>query len=444
MKHMKTLFFCLIFSILLWQAPIQASTETRHAVIFNINGPIGPATANFVHHSLQSAYDKHASLIIIRMDTPGGLDSSMREIIRDMLASPIPIIVYVTPSGARAASAGAYILYASHLSAMTPGTNIGAATPIQIETPFSPANPLESADKKGPELEDKILSDAVAFIKSLAEIQGRNKVQAERFISEAASLSAEEAYKTGVTEIIANNLQDLLHKANGRDIKVLGQEMKLDTADLNLEELHPDWRTQLLEMITNPNIAYLLLIIGMYGLIFEFMNPGTVAPGVVGAIALLLGLYALHILPISYSGLALILIGISFMVAEVYIPSLGALGIGGFIAFIIGSIMLLDTDIPGFYIYWPLILTVAILSAGFILLVSSLALRALKQPAMVGHQTLLHQKGIVLVWKHNEGMIKLKGETWRAKSHDHLRPGDDVIVEELEGLILSVKKYKEK
>lgn len=435
----------LMISVILMAAwsffPLQSQVD-KGGVILEIKGPIGPATSDYIHRGLQTAQEKGVKIVILQLDTPGGLDTSMREIIQDILKSPIPIISYVAPQGARAVSAGTFIMYASHLTAMAPGTDLGAATPVQIGMPFGPEEKKPGKETQGKPkagLEEKVLSDAIAYIKALADLHGRNKEWAVKFVAEAVSLSAEEALAAGVIEIVAKNYQDLLDQAEGRIVTVKGEKVTLHTQDIKLEKIEPDWRSKLLSIITNPNIAFFLLIIGLYGIIFEFINPGALAPGVFGTICLLVALYALHVLPINYAGLALILLGIGFIVAEAFMPSFGVLGIGGIIAFVIGAIMLMDTDVPGFQISFFFIAFMAVLSAGFLFLVASLALRSHRKPIIAGRESMIHKKGHVLEWKGNEGTVKVQGETWGAQSKGSLKKGDKIIVTHMDGLTLHIK-----
>jgi membrane-bound serine protease (ClpP class) len=384
-----------------------------------LEGAIGPATADFVVRAIERAAKDGASLVVLRIDTPGGLDTSMREIIKAILASPVPVAAFVAPGGARAASAGTFILYAAHVAAMAPGTNLGAASPVSL---------MPDDDKKGgaDTMTRKVTNDAVAYIRGLAELRTRNADWAEKAVREGASLPAQEALKAKVIDHVAADVPALL--------RALGQP------DLSVRAIEPDWRTRLLGVITNPSVAYLLILVGVYALIFEFMSPGLIVPGVIGAISLLLAAYALHLLPVNYAGLALIALGIAFMAAEAFLPSFGALGIGGLAAFVIGSVMLIDDDTapPQFDIPYALIGGVAVGSAAFLIMVLGMLARSRKRAVVSGREHLLGAAGEALEDFDGEGWALVRGERWKVRAVGAMRRGERLRVTGMQGLVLDV------
>lgn len=412
------------------------------AVLLAFEGAIGPAIADYVVRGLKTADDEGAPIVILRMDTPGGLDTSMRTIIRAILASPVPVASFVAPSGARAASAGTYIMYASHIAAMAPSTNLGAATPVAIGG--TPGMPGGDGGKDGPTapqdaMSAKAVNDAAAYIRGLAALRGRNADWAEKAVREAVSLTGEAARAENVIDFIARDYADLLAQADGRTVEVRGTPVRLAVAGLEVTAIEPDWRTRLLATITDPNVAYILMLIGIYGLLFELMNPGAVFPGVIGAISLLVGLYALNLLPIDYAGLGLILVGVALMVAEAFVPALGVLGIGGAVAFVIGSIMLFGTEVPGFGLAWPIVAAATLVSAAFFLLVLAMFIRSRRRPVVSGKESMIGAPGTVLTWINGEGHVLVHGEHWEARAREPLRPGQQVIVAGRDGLTLIVQ-----
>jgi membrane-bound serine protease (ClpP class) len=457
----------LVLALLAPVAAGAAGADERPVVLLTLADAVGPATSDYIARGVTGAAEQGAELVVLRMDTPGGLDTSMREIIRAILASPVPVAVYVSPSGARAASAGTYILYASHVAAMAPGTNLGAATPVQLgglpgSAPKKPEDDAGGAEKsdeeaKGaekpeaenggepskagpkPTMADKAVNDAAAYIRSLAQMRGRNADWAVKAVREAASLAAKDALQAGVIDVMADDLDELLAKIHGRTVTLADGARTLATREARVVVLDPDWRTELLAVITNPNIAYILMLIGIYGLIFEFSHPGAVVPGVVGAISLLLAFFALHVLPINFAGLALILLGIALMVGEVFAPSFGALGLGGVAAFAIGSVILFETDQADFSIAWPVIATVTATSAGFFLIVVAMALKARRRPVVSGHEEMIGEAGRVIEWSGDEGRVRAHGEVWGASAQVPLEPGQRVRVAAIHGLTLVVE-----
>jgi len=412
--------------------------------LLTIDGPIGPASADYVVRGIARAAGDGSQLVILQMDTPGGLDTSMRAIIKAILASPVPVAGLVAPGGARAASAGTYILYASHIAAMAPGTNLGAATPVQIGMPGTEPEgekpPGGTAAKPASALARKQVNDAAAYIRGLAQLRGRNADWAERAVREAVSLPADEALKLRVIDYLAADAQALMTQLDGKTVTVLGQQRQLQMRGAALAQVQPDWRVQLLSTITSPTIALLLLTVGVYGLAFELISPGAVAPGVAGAICLLLALYGLQLLPVNYAGLALVLLALLLMVAEAFLPSFGALGIGGVAAFVAGALMLIDTDLPGYGLPLGLIATIAVVSALLLGAIATMALRTRRRPRLAGLDDMVG--GIAEVeaapGAPHEAWARLRGETWRVVSSAPLRQGQRVRVVARNGLLLNV------
>jgi membrane-bound serine protease (ClpP class) len=422
-----------------------ANTGGSYVMQLTVAEAIGPATADYVRRALDIAEGGQAELVVIRLDTPGGLDTAMRDIIKAITRSSVPVATFVAPTGARAASAGTYILYASHIAAMAPGTNLGAATPVQIGG-FSPPRPKEKPKTEGAAAPDnaaamkhKVINDAVAYIRSLAELHGRNADWAEKAVREAASLPAKEALSLGVIDLMASGVPDLLRQLDGRAVEVLGHKRTLHVAGLPVRDYAPDWRTRLLSVITNPNVAYILMLIGIYGLIFEFSNPGTIVPGTVGAIALLLALYAFQLLPINYAGVGLIVLGVALMVGEAFQPSFGMLGIGGVVAFVFGSIILIDTEAPGYGIDISVIATFAVISVLIFIVVIGMALKARRKKVVSGREELLGSEATVLNDFQQQGTVSLHSERWQARSNTPLSKGQVVRVVGMKGLILEVE-----
>jgi membrane-bound serine protease (ClpP class) len=424
----------------------SAHAAAAPVALIPIEGAIGPATADFVGRALERAAKDGAPLVVLRLDTPGGLDTSMRVIIRDILASPVPVVAWVGPSGARAASAGTFILYASHIAAMAPATNLGAASPVAIGGSGGGEKPEASGKdaKKGgvPPPADtmmrKVTNDAAAYIRSLAQLRGRNADWGERAVREAVSLSAAEAKKLKVIDVVAETVPALLAAIDGRTVEVAGEKRVLATKGAEVVSIEPDSRTKVLAVITNPSVAYLMVLVGIYALIFEFSNPGMILPGVIGAICILIAMYAFQLLPVNYAGLALLLLGIGFMVAELWVTSHGALAVGGLAAFVFGSLMLLDTDVPQFELPTALIGGVSAASAAFLLLVVGMLLRSRRRRVVSGREGMIGASGEALEDIAGEGWARVHGERWRVRSSAPLRSGEHVRVTAVNGLLLDV------
>jgi membrane-bound serine protease (ClpP class) len=481
------------------------ATSTPQAIVLEINGAIGPATSHYVVHGIESAQKTGSRLVILEVDTPGGLDTSMRDIIRAILASPVPVVTYVSPPGARAASAGTYILYASHIAAMAPATNLGAATPVSIGGESSPepnptsapgpvpnptsapgsapnptsapnppsTGPRSSKDQKSsprqssqppstqspspteapsdteppasasPQpttaMERKVVNDAVAYIRGLAELRGRNAEWAEKAVRGAASLSATAALQQKVIDVVARDIPDLLAQIDGREVKMGDHDVKLATRDLGVQRVKPDWRTELLAVITNPTVAYGLMLIGIYGLLLEGYNPGVMLPGVAGTICLLLALFAFQILSVNYAGLALVALGVGMIIAEFFFPTFGSLGLGGLIAFVVGSLILFDTDVPGMNIALPLIAAFATVGGLVIVGIAYVAARSMRRPVVTGVQGMIGDNAEVIHDFAGIGRVRYRGELWNARSDTELRTGQIARIVKVEGLTLWVE-----
>ncbi len=429
------------------------------AVLAEATGVIGPASALYIQDAVDEARKRQAEVLILRLDTPGGLLTSTREIVQTILASPVPVIGYVAPGGAHAASAGTYILYATSIAAMAPGTNIGAATPVHIgsmpglPSPPAPqpaqekeknkekkkgAEPAKPAQAPLPTVETKAANDAVAWIRSLAELRGRNADWAEKAVREAATLNPRQALDLHVIDLIAPDIRELLRAVHGRKIVINGQERTLQTAGIEVVRFEPGFMTKALGALANPNVALILMLIGTYGLIFELMSPGAVAPGVIGAICLVLGLYALSELPLDYAGLALVVLGMAFMIAEALMPTFGILGFGGIAAFVIGAAMLINTNTPEFRVSYSVIITMAAVSAAFLILLMGYLWRSQRRQAVSGTEELPGSEAIVLSWENGEGYVWAQGERWHARGGENYAAGQRLTVKKAEGLTLVV------
>ncbi|MGD8955701.1 MAG: nodulation protein NfeD [Chromatiaceae bacterium] len=452
---------------------------SQRAVVLEIEGTIGPVAAQYFRSGLRKAQESGAQLLILRLDTPGGLDATMRDIVKDILSSRIPVACFVAPSGARAASAGTYILYACHIAAMAPATSLGSATPVQIggfpglpddepesgrgtpddspgagdadTKPEQAADPTAAQDPEtrrtsegsGSAMQRKIINDAASFIRGLAKLRDRDAQWAEQAVRNAENLTASEALERGVIDLVAENTADLLAQIDGKSVRVLGETVVLDTADMSTEAFEADWRIKILSVITDPNVAYVLMLIGIYGLIYELANPGAMVPGVIGAIALITALFAFQALPVNYAGLALLALGVAFMVLEAFVPSFGALGIGGAIAFVIGSVILYRDEAGQVGVAIPLIGTFVILSLALFIGVVGYALKTRRRPVVSGREEMLLATGVAEEDFEHSGRVRIHSETWNAETLQPVRRGQTVRVRSMEGLRLTVEPVSE-
>ena len=451
---------CLFAFLLLFSS---ANSQADDVWVIEVNGGIGPATSDYLTREIEQAHDEQAKLVILKINTPGGLDSSMRDIIRSITTSPVPIATWVGPAGSRAASAGTYILLASHIASMAPGTNLGAATPVSLGGGKAPSDPLSPQDdsnqdeksksseqddtkQQNPDqvkattaMEKKVINDAAAYIVSLAKLHNRNEEWAEKAVREAASLDSENALELNVIDFIASDLKQLVEMTNGRTVIINGVNQEIQLIQVAFVEREQDWRFSLLSVITNPNVAYILMLIGIYGLLLEFYNPGVGLPGVLGGICLLLAMYSLQMLPVSYAGLALILLGIALMIAEAFSPSFGIFGLGGVAAFSFGSIMLMDTEVPGYQIALPLIIGISLFSVGFFVVTISMLVRVRNQRVTTGMEAVVGETGKVVSGFPGSGRVLVEGEIWQAKCTEKLQVGQSIRVTKLTGLSLDVE-----
>lgn len=446
---------CVLFALLLGLT--LASARAAPVAVLTVHDAIGPASADYIIRGLARAQQQGAPLVVLELDTPGGLDSAMRQIVRAILASPVPVATYVSPQGSRAASAGTYILYASHIAAMAPATTLGAATPVSIGMPGAPQAPRDvpqgskspggvpaPGDQPAPAspadtMTVKQIHDAAAFIRGLAERHGRNAPWAERAVREAVSLTSAEALRDKVIDVVATDITDLLNQIDGRSVRMASGELRLRTRGLATEAQPPDWRHRLLGVIANPSFALILMMIGVYGLMFEFSSPGFGVPGTVGAICLLLAMFALQLLPVNYAALALILLGFALLAAELMAPSFGVLGVGGVVAFIAGGLLLFDRDVPGMGVPLPLLFGISIVAAAAVLLGGGMALRARRAPVVSGGEDMVGARGEVLQVTDDEAWAEVRGERWKVRSDVPLQPGQIVRVMRLTGLLLQVQ-----
>ena len=437
----------LIAAFILAISTVAARADTD-VVVLNIKGAIGVATADYVLSGIEHAETSNADLIILEMDTPGGLMAPMRDIVQAILGSGVPVATYVTPAGARADSAGTYILLASHIAAMTPTTHLGAATPVSLGGGEAPAedsgdeetdDDAETAPLSGTAMERKVLNDAVAYIRSLAERYDRNAEWAEKAVRDAATLTAREALEQNVIDFVARNRVQLLRVIDGAEVEVDSETVTLATDSVVIEEYEPGWRIKILSAVANPETVLLLGLIGLYGLMYEGWNPGAIVPGVVGVICLLLAAYGLQVLPVNYAGLALIIVGLALMTAEAFAPSFGALGLGGIAAFVFGAIMMFDSGIPGFGISITFVVTIAAIFALLFIWLISYLLKLRKRGAVSGKESIVSGIGTAMQAFSGDGKVWLEGEAWNARSSVAIEKDQQVIVRALDGLTLEVE-----
>jgi len=436
-------FFLLAIALTLVTSAEEPQAATQGIWVIDIDGAIGPATSDYVLRGIADAEKADAKLVVLRMNTPGGLDNAMRDIIEAILSSDVPVASYVGPKGARAASAGTYISYASHVAAMAPATNLGAATPVQMGAPTLPSPDQDGSPTQTDQataMEKKMVNDASAYIRGLAELRDRNADWAEAAVREAASLDAESALAENVIDIIATDIPDLRTQLEGLVIDLDGKEVTLNLEGVDLYYYEADLRTEILSILTNPSMILVLGMIGIYGIILEFYNPGALVPGVIGAICLLLAAYSVQLLPLNYAGLALIILGVALMVAEAMIPSFGILGIGGIIAFSIGGLMLFDTEIDAFQVGLPTIAATATISALLLVFTVRIAIRVHKKRIKTGLNSLIGESGQALEDFAREGQVRVGAEIWRAVSEAPVEKGDDISVTSVDGLVLHVEK----
>ena len=443
-------------------------TTTPHVRVVELEGAIGPASADYFMRALEQGDEDGIDLLVLRLDTPGGLDKSMRDMIKAILASPVPVATYVAPNGSRAASAGTYIMYASHIAAMAPATNIGSSTPVNLggegsplPIPTAPQPPADEGEPGGDEsgskdgqdaepagkrpsgsaMDRKVVNDAVSYIKGLAELRGRNAEWAEATVREASNLTASEALETNVIDLVAESLTELLEAVDGRTVNAGGVDVTISSKNAHIEFIVPDWRYELLGILTDPNVALILLMIGFYGLVLEFYSPGIGVGAVTGIICLLLGAFALQMLPINYAGLALIIVGIALLVTEAFSPSFGVFGVGGVIAFVVGAIILMDTDLPAYQISKPVIAAVAAVSVGIMVFVLGAAVRARRAKSASGKESMLGGRAEVVEDFQGKGRVRAFGEVWQAEGDpDVLFEKDSrVTIAEFDGLTVRVE-----
>ncbi len=420
-------FLVLFFSLL----ALQAFSQTPKVVIITLNGAINPAAADYIHYGIEQAVKQNAECLILRLNTPGGLLESTRSIVSNILQSPVPVVVYVSPPGSRAASAGVFVTMSANIAAMAPGTNIGAAHPVSLQ------GQMDST------MTEKVTNDAAAFIRSISEKRNRNVKWAEEAVRKSFSITETEALKDSVIDLIASNMQDLLNKINDRKVQTISGEFVLSTKNAKVIYLDMSFQQKLLSLLSDPNIAYILMMLGFYGLLFELYNPGSIFPGVIGVISLVLAFYSMQTLPINYAGLALIIFGVVLFVIELKVPSHGLLTVGGIVSLLLGSLMLIKTD-SGFNVLrvsWGVIATVVILTVLFFSFAIGLGIKAQTRKPTTGSEGLVNETGEAITDLNPNGSVKVHGEIWKAESIEGEIPsGSKIIVTGVSNLKLKIKK----
>ena len=419
--------------IFLWflLSSLQLNAQSNKVVVITLDGAINPAAADYIHYGIEQAVKKNAECMVLKLNTPGGLLESTRNIVSDILQSPVPVVVYVDPPGSRAASAGVFITLSAHIAAMAPGTNIGAAHPVSLQ------------GKMDSTMTEKVTNDAAAFIRSISKERNRNLQWAENAVRKSVSITETEALKLNVIDLIAKNMGDLLNKINSKKIQTVSGASILHTKDAKIVYVDMSFQQKLLSILSDPNIAYILLMLGFYGLLFELYNPGSIFPGVIGVISLVLAFYSMHTLPINYAGLALIIFGIILFILEIKIVSHGLLTIGGVICLVLGSIMLIKTDsaFEVFHISWQIIAAVVVITILFFTFVIGLGIKAQTRKPTTGKEGLLNEMGEAISDLDPSGQVKVHGEIWRAVSIEgKILKGSKIIVAEISNLLLKIKK----
>lgn len=414
---------------ILFSLALTAECFAVEVHLITIEGTINPVTSQFLVDAIDRAEKAEAEALIVRLDTPGGLMASTRTMVKRMLTARVPIVVYVAPSGARAGSAGVFITLAGHIAAMAPGTNIGAAHPVNM------GGEMDSTMNK------KVTNDAVAFIRSIAEQRGKDPEWAEAAVRESVSITDRDALEKGVADVVASDIDDLLSQINGMKVQLPEKEKTISTESYELIVKEMTWRERFLDKISDPNIAYILLMLGFYGLLFELYNPGAILPGIIGGICLILAFFALQTLPVNYAGLLLIIFSIILFVLEIKVTSYGVLTIGGIVSLILGSIMLYKgVDIPEIRVSWNVLIPVVVVTALFFIVVISFGVRAQRRSPDYGREALIGKEAQAVEPLNPEGLVRIEGELWLAIADEKVRKGERLIVKKVQGMRLYVSR----